>query len=74
MTKQSKSYADSYKKLEIINQKLQNEQNNPDLIDQLASMLEEASTSYVICKERIEEAQKFMKEFENKSNDINDKQ
>ena len=36
MTKQSNSYADNYEKLESINKKLQSEQDNPNIIDELA--------------------------------------
>ena len=54
MTNQSKTYADNYWQLETINQKLQSDQNNSDMIDGLAPMLEQASKSYQVCKSRIE--------------------
>ena len=66
MTKQSNSYADNYEKLESINQKLQSEQDNPNIIDELAKMLEQASKSYMICKKRIDAAEKLVLDFENK--------
>lgn len=66
MIKVSKSYSDNYKQLEDISKQLQQEQNNPNLIDELAVMLEKASQSYTACKERIESVEKFMKEFEGK--------
>ena len=64
MTKESKIYADNYRKLESINEKLQNNQHNPEMIDSLAPMLEQASKSYQLCKSRIESAEKFISEFE----------
>lgn len=66
MTKQSNSYADNYEKLEAINQKLQSEQDNPNIIDELAKMLEQASKSYMLCKKRIDAAEKLVLDFENK--------
>lgn len=64
MTEQSKTYADNYRQLEAINTKLQNDQHNPEMIDALAPMLEQASKSYQLCKSRIEAAAKFIAEFE----------
>ena len=64
MTEQSKTYADNYRQLEAINTKLQNDQHNPEMIDALAPMLEQASKSYQLCKSRIEAAAKFIDEFE----------
>jgi len=58
------TYAENYKQLEEINDKLQKEQSDPSIIDQLAPMLEKASKSYIICKERIEAAKKFIADFE----------
>jgi len=67
MTKQSNSYADNYEKLESINKKLQSEQDNPNIIDELAKMLEQASKSYMLCKKRIDAAEKLVSDFENKA-------
>ena len=64
MTEQSKTYADNYRQLEAINEKLQNDQHNPEMIDALAPMLEQASKSYQLCKTRIEAAAKFIADFE----------
>ena len=64
MTEQSKTYADNYRQLEAINAKLQNDQHNPEMIDALVPMLEQASKSYQLCKSRIEAAAKFIAEFE----------
>lgn len=67
MNNKSKTYAENYDVLERINNKLQNDQHNPNIIDELALMLEDASRSYIICKKRIEEAEKFIKYFESNS-------
>ena len=64
MATQSKKFAKNYQILEEINDKLQNEQDNPALLDELAPMLEQASKSYKLCKERIAAAQKFIDEFD----------
>ena len=64
MTTQSKKFAKNYEILEEINEKLQDGQDNPTLLDELAPMLEQASKSYKICKERIAAAQKFIDEFD----------
>jgi len=64
MATQSKKFAKNYEILEEINEKLQDSQDNPALLDELAPMLEQASKSYKVCKERIEAAQKFIDEFE----------
>ena len=64
MTEPSKTYADNYRQLEAINEKLQNDQHNPEMIDALAPMLEQASKSYQLCKSRIEAAAKFIASFE----------
>jgi len=64
MTEPSKTYADNYRQLEAINEKLQNDQHNPEMIDALAPMLEQASKSYQLCKSRIEAAAKFIAAFE----------
>ncbi|GAB4223434.1 MAG: hypothetical protein Kow0076_5820 [Francisella sp.] len=64
MTKQSKQFAKNYEILAEINEKLQDEQDNPALLDELAPMLEQASKSYKLCKDRIAAAQKFIDEFE----------
>ena len=64
MATQSKKFAKNYEILEDINEKLQNSQDNPALLDDLAKMLEQASKSYKVCKERIVAAQKFIDEFE----------
>lgn len=64
MATQSKKFAKNYQVLEEINEKLQDEQDNPALLDELAPMLEQASKSYKLCKERIAAAQKFIDEFE----------
>lgn len=66
---ESTTYAQNYQTLEQINAKLQNGQNNPNIIDELAPMLEAASKSYQICKARIDAAEKFVAEFEKTSND-----
>ncbi|WP_192483759.1 MULTISPECIES: exodeoxyribonuclease VII small subunit [Cysteiniphilum] len=68
MTNKTKTYAENYAILEEINYQLQQGQNNPNMIDELAPMLEKASKSYLICKERIAAAEKFIAEFENKNN------
>ncbi|WP_423784559.1 exodeoxyribonuclease VII small subunit, partial [Francisella tularensis] len=49
-----------------INEKLQEPQDNPALLDELSPMLEQASKSYQLCKERIAAAQNFIDEFEKK--------
>lgn len=64
MTEPSKTYAENYRQLEAINEKLQNDQHNPEMIDALAPMLAQASKSYQLCKTRIEAAAKFIAEFE----------
>ncbi|AJI52744.1 exodeoxyribonuclease VII small subunit [Francisella philomiragia] len=64
MATQSKKFAKNYQILEEINEKLQDQQDNPALLDELAPMLEQASKSYQLCKERIAAAQKFIDEFE----------
>jgi exodeoxyribonuclease VII small subunit len=64
MTTQSKKFAKNYEILEEINEKLQDGPDNPALLDELAPMLEQASKSYKICKERIAAAQKFIDEFD----------
>ena len=65
MSNKTDSYAANYQILEDINRKLQSGQHDPNLLDELAPMLEKASQSYKICKERIEAAEKFVKDFEN---------
>lgn len=49
MATQSKKFAKNYQILEEINEKLQEQQDNPALLDELAPMLEQASKviSYV---------------------------
>ncbi|MFC4892701.1 exodeoxyribonuclease VII small subunit [Pseudofrancisella aestuarii] len=64
MATQSKKFARNYEILEEINEKLQDGQDNPALLDELAPLLEQASKSYKLCKERILAAQKFIDEFE----------
>lgn len=64
MKETSTTYAQNYQTLEQINSKLQSGQNNPNIIDELAPMLEAASKSYQVCKERIDAAEKFVAEFE----------
>jgi exodeoxyribonuclease VII small subunit len=64
MTKTSTTYTENYQNLEQINAKLQSGQNNPNIIDDLAPMLESASKSYQVCKARIDAAEKFVGEFE----------
>lgn len=64
MATQSKKFAKNYEILEQINEKLQDNQDNPALLDELAPMLEQASKSYKLCKERIDAAQKFIDEFD----------
>ena len=66
---ESTTYAQNYQTLEQINTKLQSGQNNPNIIDELAPMLEAASKSYQVCKARIDAAEKFVAEFEKTSND-----
>ena len=68
MAETSTTYAQNYQTLEQINTKLQNGQNNPNIIDELAPMLESASKSYQVCKARIDAAEKFIAEFETGSN------
>lgn len=68
MTNQSSTYAANYSKLEEINRKLQEGQNNPNIIDELAPLLEQASKSYLVCKERIDAVEKFITEFEKTTN------
>jgi len=65
MTETSTTYAQNYQTLEQINAKLQSGQNNPNIIDELAPMLESASKSYQVCKARIDTTEKFVAEFEN---------
>ncbi|MBK2124834.1 exodeoxyribonuclease VII small subunit [Fangia hongkongensis] len=69
MESTSKSYSENYKILEDIHNKLQSGQNNPNVIDELAPMLEAASKSYQACKERIEAAEKFVAKFERDEKD-----
>jgi exodeoxyribonuclease VII small subunit len=64
MATQRKKFAKNYEILEQINEKLQDNQDNPALLDELAPMLEQASKSYKLCKERIDAAQKFIDEFD----------
>ncbi len=66
---ESSTYAQNYQTLEQINAKLQSGQNNPNIIDKLAPMLEAASKSYQVCKARIDAAEKFVAEFDKSSND-----
>ncbi len=66
---ESSTYAQNYQTLEQINAKLQSGQNNPNIIDELAPMLEAASKSYQVCKARIDAAEKFVAEFDKSSND-----
>ncbi len=66
---ESTTYAQNYQTLEQINAKLQSGQNNPNIIDELAPMLEAASKSYQVCKARIDAAEKFVAEFDKSSND-----
>ncbi|WP_119327733.1 exodeoxyribonuclease VII small subunit [Cysteiniphilum halobium] len=68
MAETSTTYAQNYQTLEQINAKLQSGQNNPNIIDELAPMLESASKSYQVCKARIYAAEKFVAEFETGSN------
>ena len=63
----------TYQTLEQINAKLQSGQNNPNIIDELAPMLESASKSYQVCKARIDAAEKFVAEFESGANNDNEK-
>jgi exodeoxyribonuclease VII small subunit len=63
MATQSKKFAKNYEILEQINEKLQDNQDNPALLDELAPMLEQASKSYKLCKERIDAAKQFIDEF-----------
>ena len=64
MTDDSKSYADNYKILEEISKKLQQGDNTPVMIDDLAVNLEEASKAYNICNQRIQDSMKFIEEFQ----------
>ena len=64
MAVQSKKFAKNYQILEDINKKLQDSEDNPALLDELATMLEQASKSYKLCKDRIISAQKFIDEFD----------
>lgn len=64
MTNDSKSYADNYKILEGISKKLQQGDNTPAMIDDLAVNLEAASKAYNICNQRIQDSMKFIEEFE----------
>ena len=64
MTDDSKSYADNYKILEEISKKLQQGDNTPAMIDDLAVNLEAASKAYNICNQRIQDSMKFIEEFE----------
>ena len=73
MTKTSTTYTENYKNLEQINAKLQSGQNNPNIIDDLAPMLESASKSYQACKARIDAAEKFVGEFESGANNDDEK-
>ncbi|MCF6768367.1 hypothetical protein L3V86_08325 [Thiotrichales bacterium 19S11-10] len=67
VTEESKKYADHYQVLETINSKLNEGQDSPTIIDELADLLETASKSYKICKERIASAEKFLTDFEKKT-------
>ncbi len=68
MAETSTTYAQNYQTLEQINANLQSGQNNPNIIDELAPMLESASKSYQVCKARIDAAEKFIAEFETGAN------
>jgi exodeoxyribonuclease VII small subunit len=69
MSEQSNTYAYHYQKLRQINDKLQQGQNNPDLIDELAELIEQASQSYKFCSERIKAAEKVLEKHQNTSDD-----
>ena len=62
MTDKTQSYAQNYAVLEEINNKLQTGQNNPNLIDELAPMIAQATKSYQACSERIKAAEKVLEE------------
>ncbi|MDE5014511.1 hypothetical protein NAI47_10275, partial [Francisella tularensis subsp. holarctica] len=63
MATQSKKFAKNYEILAEINEKLQEQQDNPALLDELAPMLEQASKCYQLCKERIAASHKIIDEF-----------
>ena len=73
MAETATSYTENYQNLEQINTKLQSGQNNPNIIDDLAPMLESASKSYQVCKARIDAAEKFVAEFESSAKNDNEK-
>lgn len=56
------NYAENYKILEEINDKLQNGQSNPNLIDELAPLISQATKSYQLCSDRIKAAEKVLQE------------
>ena len=64
MNQETNTYAQSFKKLEEINNKLQNGHNNPQIIDELATLLESASSNYNICKDKIDAAKKVISKFD----------
>ena len=63
MSNKSETYADNFEQLNQINKKIQDSQNNPNIIDELEPLLEKASKSYQICKARIESVEKFIDDF-----------
>lgn len=67
MTEQSNQFLESYQKLEEISKKLQGNQNKAAMLDELAPMLEEASKSYRVCKERIDAVKKQIEQFKHNS-------
>lgn len=66
MTQQSKTqiYAENYQILEEISERLQNGQSNPNIIDELASLIAQATKSYQLCSERIKSAEKVLEKHE----------
>tara|TARA_R110002167_G_scaffold363756_1_gene584619 strand:+ start:470 stop:679 length:210 start_codon:yes stop_codon:yes gene_type:complete len=62
----TESYADNYAKLEKINNDLQSGQSNPNLIDELAPMIAQATKSYQACSERIKAAEKVLEDHKGK--------
>ena len=58
----TETYAENYAKLASINMALQQGENKPGLIDELAEKIAQATKSYQICSERLKAAQKVLDE------------
>ena len=66
MNEDTTTYAYNYNVLSNACAKLEQDSENPEMIDELAELLKTTPESYKMCKERIDAAQKYIDEF-NKS-------